>query len=95
MDGRALRGLRRTMKLPSHIKLHLSKQQHNSLVGVVEDGKEAVHMVTRTLLQRATSTDDDSSSSATRSCGADDNSGVCQKPTGASQQTLPIVLGVV
>lgn len=83
------------MKLPSHVHLHLSKQQHNELDSVVDNGRHAMHLMTRTLLERASSSDDDSSPSSSTSCKPDDTRPVCQKPTGASQQTLPIVLGVV
>ena len=79
------------MKLPTHISLHLTEAQHNTLESVVENGKEAMHLMTRTLVGRQSSTTDSSSSSST--CKSGNNSGVCEKPTGDSSQTLPIVLG--
>ncbi|KAK5134250.1 hypothetical protein LTR08_006793 [Meristemomyces frigidus] len=73
--------------------LHLSKAQHNRLGSIVDHGTEAMHLVTRTLVGRASSTDSSSSSST---CKAGNNSAVCEKPTTAgSGQTLPIVLSTV
>ncbi|RMX94457.1 hypothetical protein D0868_12280, partial [Hortaea werneckii] len=83
------------MKLPSHVKLHLTKHPQGSLDRVVENGKEAMHLMTRTVMERSPASDDDSSSSSASSCGSGDDRAVCQKPTGTSSQTLPIVLGVV
>lgn len=81
------------MKLPTHMTLHLSKAQHHSLERVVDHGKEAMHMMTRTLVGRSSSTDSSSSSST---CKSGDDSGTCQKPTTAgSGSTLPIVLASV
>lgn len=83
------------MKLPSHVKLHLTKHPQGSLDRVVENGKEAMHLMTRTVMERSPASDEDSSSSSASSCGSGDDRAVCQKPTGTSSQTLPIVLGVV
>ncbi|TKA76375.1 hypothetical protein B0A49_04227 [Cryomyces minteri] len=52
----------------------------------------AAPTVTRTLARRADTTT--SSSSVTRTCAANDNSAICQKPTNSSA-TLPITLGAV
>ncbi|KAK5127566.1 hypothetical protein LTR85_006906 [Meristemomyces frigidus] len=77
------------MKLPTHITQHLTEGQHNSLRSVVENGREAMHMATRTLVGRSSTT----SSASESTCTSGDNSSACAKPT--SSQTLPIVLGAV
>ncbi|KAI7635186.1 hypothetical protein KC343_g1993 [Hortaea werneckii] len=83
------------MKLPSHVKLHLTKHPQGSLDRVVENGREAMHLMTRAVMERSPASDDDSGSLDKSSCGSGDDRAVCEKPTGASSQTLPIVLGVV
>ncbi|KAK3632384.1 hypothetical protein LTR56_016398 [Elasticomyces elasticus] len=82
------------MKLPylPH-DLHLTRPQHHALESIVDSGKEAMHIVTRTLVGRTAVADSASSSST---CEAGNKSAVCAKPTdGGSSQTLPIVLGAV
>ncbi|KAK3647897.1 hypothetical protein LTR56_007871 [Elasticomyces elasticus] len=84
------------MKLPylSNGKLHLTRPQHHALESIVDSGKEAMHLVTRTLVGRTAAAADSASSSST--CEAGNKSAVCAKPTdGGSSQTLPIVLGAV
>ena len=82
------------MKLPYlPTDLHLTRAQHHSLEQLVDNGKEAMHLMTRTIVGRAASPDSASSSST---CEPGNKSAVCAKPTdGGSTQTLPIVLGAV
>lgn len=84
------------MRIPSlpGSGLHLTRRQHESLDQLLDNGKEAVRSVTRTLVQRAPQSSDASGSSST--CEPGNTSSICQKPTDSgSTQTLPIVLGAV
>lgn len=83
------------MKLPSlpHSKLHLTRPQYHSLEKLVDDGKDMMHLATRTLVGRAASPD---SGSASSTCKPGNNAAICAKPADSSDtQTLPIVLGAV
>ncbi|KAK4541272.1 hypothetical protein LTR36_008188 [Oleoguttula mirabilis] len=77
------------MKLPTHITLHLTDTHHNALRSVVESGKEAMHVATRTLVGRSSTT----SSASVSTCTSGDKSSICQKPQ--SPETLAIVLAAV
>ncbi|KAK3673808.1 hypothetical protein LTR78_006363 [Recurvomyces mirabilis] len=84
------------MRIPSlpGSGLDLTRQQHESLDQLFDNGKGAVRLVTRTLVQRASQSSDASGSSST--CGPGNTSSICAKPTDSgSTQTLPIVLGAV
>ena len=82
------------MKLPSlPSDLHLTRAQHHTLEQFVDNGKEAMHLMTRTLVGRAAAPD---SAVSTSTCQPGDKSAICAKPTdGGNTQTLPIVLGAV
>jgi len=74
-----------------HIDLRLGRVQRQSLGDAVNTGMQAVQQVTRTLMQRSTSTESSGST-----CSAGNDSSICQKPTSSSNTaTIAIALGAV
>lgn len=78
------------MKIPTHISPHRAQPLSNALGRFMEHGRAAMHLATRTLVERQSST----SSSAVVCTGKEASQPICQKPEGGSSSgTLAIALG--
>ena len=83
------------MKLPylPRSDLHIARPQHRTLDALVDNGKKAMHLMSKTLVERATTS---SSAASSSTCEPGNTAARCAKPTdGMNTQTLPIVLGAV
>ncbi|KAK0281155.1 hypothetical protein LTR35_007529 [Friedmanniomyces endolithicus] len=83
------------MKLPylPHTDLHIARPHHHTLDALVDNGKKAMHLMSKTLVERATTS---SSAASSSTCEPGNTAAICAKPTdGMNTQTLPIVLGAV
>ncbi|KAK1087156.1 hypothetical protein LTR48_002868 [Friedmanniomyces endolithicus] len=83
------------MKLPylPRSDLHIARPQHRTLDALVDNGKKAMHLMSKTLVERATTS---SSAASSSTCEPGNTAAICAKPTdGMNTQTLPIVLGAV